>query len=117
MTDEQLINILKKKNLTDGLEILGTLEDGLSAMKEAIQKGIDEYVVTQKGHVFNIWEIEQRKKVLEAMRIESIGFAEWRDKLSVTKRCTVHPPAGSGCGTGLYEKTTDQLYNEYKSKK
>ena len=43
----------------------------------------------------------------------AIGFEKWKSKLSPVELCTVHPPAGSGSGTGLYEKSDEDLINDY----
>jgi hypothetical protein len=43
----------------------------------------------------------------------AIGFEKWKSKLSPVELCTVHPPAGSGSGTGLYEKSDKDLINDY----
>ena len=43
----------------------------------------------------------------------AINFADWCMKLSPKERCTVHPPAGSGAGTGLYQQSTEELFNTY----
>lgn len=75
MTEEALIEILQKHDSVSSGSML--IKDILSAMREAVQRGIDEYVVTQKGHVFNIWEIEQRRKFLESVEKGSIQFARW----------------------------------------
>lgn len=47
----------------------------------------------------------------------SVEFAEWMEKLTPTQRCTVHPPAGSGGGYGLYEIPTSELYQTFKNQK
>lgn len=87
----------------------------ISAMREAIQIGIDKYVINQKGYVFNIWEIEQRKKLLEAMRLESIGFAEW-GRESGWNIYSQNGKVWAKYGEWRYV-TTDQLYNEYLQNK
>ena len=52
----------------------------------------------------------------EYAELKSIEFKEWADKLTPTQRCTVHPPAGSGGGYGLYELPTAELYQQFKNK-
>lgn len=58
-----------------------------------------------------------KKDCLEAMedyaKRQAILFARWKEKLTPAQRCTVWPPAGSGSGTGLYQKTDEDLYSEY----
>lgn len=60
--------------------------------------------------VFTEYELSQ---IREAMKQEAIAYAEWKSKLTPTQLCTVHPPAGSGSGIGLYHKTDDDNDNDY----
>jgi len=48
-------------------------------------------------------------------RQQAIAFSNWKDKLTPVQRCTVWPPAGSGSGTGLYEKQDEDLYAQFIS--
>jgi len=98
MTEEALIEILQKHDSVLSGPML--IKDIISAMREAVQRGIDEYVATQKGHVFDIWEIEQRRKLLEAVEKGSIEFYNWQKN---------NPAVMSK----FKYFTTDQLYNEY----
>jgi len=54
--------------------------------------------------------MEQNK---EFTRSDMEDFGEWMYKLRATERCTVHPPAGSGAGYGIYLLTTSQLLDKY----
>lgn len=45
---------------------------------------------------------------------QAVAFAEWLAKLSPDKKCTVHPPAGSGGSIGMYTLTTQQLFTKFK---
>lgn len=45
-----------------------------------------------------------------------IAFKQWYDKLSPADKCTVWPPAGSGCGTGLYDMSDEDLIDKYLTK-
>lgn len=60
----------------------------------------------------NKYEISFKSKEYAAQ--EAVGFAEWVEKLNPIKRFTVHPPAGSGASTGIYEKSYSDLYAIYK---
>lgn len=43
----------------------------------------------------------------------AIRFARWYSKLTPVQRCTIWPPAGSGSGLGLYEKSMDELMKKF----
>lgn len=49
----------------------------------------------------------------EIVREECIDFGLHLENLPEINKMTVHPPAGSGSGTGIYYKTIEQLYNDY----
>lgn len=34
-----------------------------------------------------------------------LNFLRWYDKLTPSQKCTVHPPAGSGASSGIFDKT------------
>lgn len=48
----------------------------------------------------------------ELVRTESIDFANYFDTLSPTQKCTVHSPSG----TGLFQKSTSEIYDDWKRK-
>jgi hypothetical protein len=45
-----------------------------------------------------------------------IKFLKWYNSLSPSDKCTVHPPAGSGGGYGIYNLTNAEFINIYLSK-
>jgi len=47
---------------------------------------------------------------------ELIKFLSWYKSLSPSEKCTVHPPAGSGGGYGIYNLTDAGLINIYLNK-
>lgn len=49
----------------------------------------------------------------ERAYLEAVALLEWYDKLSPAEKCTVHPPAGSGGSTGIYNLSYKQLYQSY----
>lgn len=46
----------------------------------------------------------------EYAKQEAIAFEKWKSGLPPSDLCTVWPPAGSGSGTGLYDKSDDDIY-------
>ncbi len=44
----------------------------------------------------------------------SIKFKNYCERLAPSEKCTVHPPSGSGAGNGLYNKSDEQLFNDFK---
>lgn len=46
----------------------------------------------------------------------AVEFAEWLDKLPERELFTVHPPAGSGAGIGIYKKSLTDLYETFKER-
>lgn len=57
------------------------------------------------------------KALAEQSRSLAIEFAEWVKTLRTSDLVTVHPPAGSGAGVGLYVLTTEQLFDKFLSQK
>jgi len=49
----------------------------------------------------------------EELKDALLAFKKWHDKLTPSQKCTVHPPAGSGASTGLFEKTDGALVDEF----
>lgn len=88
----------------------------MSKTKEQIME--DEY----KKLVMN-WEkaYQQSPSIFKAAhsamgeyaKQQGILFSNWKEKLPPVQKCTVWPPAGSGCGTGLYSKSDEELYDEF----
>ncbi len=59
-------------------------------------------------------EIESAAKSCTAITIEfAINYNKWYNSLSPTQKCTVHAPAGSGCGTGLYQLGDEELVEKF----
>lgn len=48
---------------------------------------------------------------------EAAELLRWYKKLSPAQKCTVHPPAGSGGSTGLYNLTEEDLIKEWRRKR
>lgn len=116
MIDKELEEILFRHNkniVGDDTITALTFKGTLSAMREAIQKGIDEHEATKRGYTFDKWLIEQRLKTLEAVEKGSIEFAEW-----INRNC-----AGNQSSDELWDfykndsikcLPSEQLYKEYK---
>lgn len=135
MTDEEIYQTFRRHILKydagDARHPYGWFTVLLDAQKEiiaeAVQKGIDEHVVTQKGYVFNIWEIEQRRKVLEEIEKGSIDFVKFLAKEFSDKRNDDQNPLSEirdrdGFNIVYYYKegnddclkpSLEQLYQEY----
>lgn len=50
----------------------------------------------------------------EYAKQQAIAYSDWKSKLSPVQLCTVWPPVGSGGGTGLYNKSDDDLWDLFK---
>lgn len=46
-----------------------------------------------------------------------IDFVNWFSKLKPSDKCTVHPPAGSGGSTGLYNLTNAAIVDKFLTRK
>lgn len=77
----------------------------------------EEVIYKYISNMSDSFDAFYKNDVLNAMdeygKLQSIAFAEWYHKLTPTQRCTVHPPAASGSGTGLFEQDTSNLYEKY----
>lgn len=71
---------------------------------QALDNYIDELTSTPPS--ISIGSAEEIKEV-------AINFSIWLESLSRRKRMTVWPPAGSGLSTGLYERTNEDLFDEF----
>ena len=56
------------------------------------------------------------KKILEQHESEMVACLEWYSKLTPVQKCTVHPPAGSGGSTGLYQLSFKDLLTLFKNR-
>lgn len=66
----------------------------------------------------DVLQSEGQAKACASVCLKWIGeFRDWYDKLSPAEKCTVWPPAGSGCGTGLYNMHTEDLVDKFISYK
>lgn len=116
MTDEQLKEILDRHKVEDKngeyTMQIWTLESIAAAMREAVQKGIDEHEATKRGYVFDKWLIEQRLKTLEAVEKGSIAFSDftldYAYEFETKKWYAMLEIINLENG-----KTTEQLYQEY----
>lgn len=54
----------------------------------------------------------------ERQQIEdvSLKFLEWHKEQPPSALCTVHPPAGSGAGYGLYSLPMSEVFEKFYSK-
>jgi len=88
-----------------------------TAMQELIEQAKTGKEFSKDGFV--TWEevIEAATELLtkerEQIKIYVIDFALYLEKLPTIKRFSVHPAAGTGSGIGLYEKTIEQIYEDY----
>ncbi len=53
------------------------------------------------------------RDVVGPYREIALQFMEDFNKMSPRDKCTVHPPAGSGSGHGIYNKTNVDIFNEW----
>ena len=53
------------------------------------------------------------KDIIEPQRKVAIEFLNAFLKMSPRDKCTVHPPAGSGAGPGVYNKSMEDIFNEW----
>jgi hypothetical protein len=53
------------------------------------------------------------KDIIEPMRKTAIDFLEAFNKMSPRDKCTVHPPAGSGAGPGIYNRSMEDIFNDW----
>lgn len=61
--------------------------------------------------------IEQTlEEIIAEQRKQLIAFKQWYDNLSPSNKCTVWPPAGSGAGKGLYDKSDDDIIDDFMRK-
>jgi ribosomal protein S20 len=47
------------------------------------------------------------------MKEIAIAYKMWLSTLTAAKKCTVHPPSGSGGSTGIYNRTDSDLFEEF----
>jgi hypothetical protein len=58
--------------------------------------------------------MEYLEKQIEDENNLLIKFKSWYDGLSPSDKCTVWPPAGSGCGRGLYNMEDKDLIQKFR---
>lgn len=57
---------------------------------------------------------QENQKLREERDRFAIDFAKHFYLLTPTQRCTVHPPAGSGAGYGLYQRDISDILEQFK---
>lgn len=82
-------------------------------MKTVIEEIIE--IINNRSLVGLRTEFDDEKKEfwIEKEKQRCIDFGLHLENMPPINKYSVHPPTGSGGSTGIYEKTIEQLYNEW----